>query len=497
MPPPLPPRPHKSKAPPLPPKSQKAKQAQKKFVKKEVKKEVKKDVKKEIKKEAKKEVKTLNSRFSNLKKPSNQSKKKMSSNPLNHLVGDMVVAKRGHQLVKSAGIFGSGNNYRGRLSAQNITGASPHYRLQMQEFLGPIMKNASSSMSASYVACLANPAVHQCRIPDSYARPTALYLSKKIMTLTVAPQTNNGVQGRFAFCASPVLGNIDNPLSFQDAFCDPVQLSNGNQSAIDWTSTAPYLTQVSGVSNVDPRIDPNIQTLTQGDFGYYRGTSGATGVTNLLPFGTAALTEDQASNNLNVQYSTNLGQSTFKIPQGQYIVTLILTGATIVGLAQFTPTTATDVTVTLLNFNATATNYWVQYQVTATRTATNLRVTTTAGSAPTAGVISVVPTMFDNTTIDTDNGFVEKIRPVAMCALVTYTGTTLQNGGNIAIALVPGDTKQSKFVTNQAEEPGNLRTWDNIANLNANLIEVVLKMVHIAIGFQSLIKTWNFILHQR
>lgn len=373
-----------------------------------------------------------------------------------------------HNVVRATSILGSGKGMGPKISAQNITGNEPNYRSKMHDFLGNIMNNASSSPSASYAACLANPAVHQCRIPDSFARPTALYLSRKIMTLTVGPQVNNGVQGRFAFCSSPILGNIDDPLHYQDAFCDPAFISDLNQSAIDWTSTTPYLNTTQGLNNVDPRIDNNIQTLTQGDFGLYRATTGTTGVSNALPFGTAQPTIDSSSNNLQVLYSTNLGNSTFKIPQGQYIVTVVLTGAAITVLSQVSPTTATDVTASVIGFNNTATNYWVQYAVTATRQATNLRLAVTGGGAGvTSGLITIVPTMFDNTAIDEDNGFVEKLRPVAMSVLVTYTGTSLQNGGDIAIALVPGDTKSSKFVTNQAEEPGNLRTWDNIANLNA------------------------------
>lgn len=388
--------------------------------------------------------------------------------------GNIELANLQTQYTQATQVVGSLQNITTKLNSGRspqtmLAPNQPGYSARLRKHVGDAALRAATNLPAqSYSACLANPAAHQCRIPDSYARPTALYLSKKIMNIYVSPATNGGVQGRFAFCCSPILGNIDNPLKFQDAICNPASLSNGAQQTIDWTSVTPYLQNSPGMSNVDPRLDNNIQTLTQGDFGFYFATTTSTGASTAIPFGTAAPTVQPSSNNLQVLYSSTTN-SLWKIPQGQYLVTVQITGTGLTGLGQVTPVLATDVTAAVLSFNSTTTSSDVTYAVTATRTATNFRFTFPSPiTTITGGRITITPTMYDDSAIDEDNGFVEKIRPVAMSVLCTYSGTELNNGGNIAIGLLPGDAKASKFITNQPEEPGNLRTWDNIANANIN-----------------------------
>lgn len=79
--------------------------------------------------------------------------------------------------------------------------------------------------------------------------------------------------------------------------------------------------------------------------------------------------------------------------------------------------------------------------------------------------VQMVGTPNAGNTAFTNFGFVRDYRPIAMSVWFKYTGDTLIDGGNIAIALVDGTLLANYFTANPAA-PGNLAEYKNLAKVD-------------------------------
>lgn len=321
--------------------------------------------------------------------------------------------------------------------------------------------NASSdSKMKQYMMCQANPALFESRIPDAFARKTALYHSRKVFEI----QTNTTNGGLFAFLVQPKLGNIGNPQHYQVALCKPDQLNRTDQSAVNWDSAAPYFDDSTDVSQYDLRLDPNLTTLTQQNLGYFRmNVIGGTGQTQTKPFGTAGATFSNLNKDLPVVYDSSSTNGTFIVPPGSYTVEVLLVGTTVTDMGT-TGNVSSSIQISQVG-NAAQTMLTESYTITATRTNNQFSVSSTAATI-TQAYVMFTSAVYDNAALNEDDGAVESIRPVAMSVLASYNGPLLTNGGQIAMARIPSDAAKTNFFTNSPGAPGAFRTWNVIANLN-------------------------------
>lgn len=265
----------------------------------------------------------------------------------------------------------------------------------------------------------------------------------------------------------PKIGNWGDPLHFQvaqvkeDAFLNP--------DTYDFEDVDAYELG-GGNDQTNIQVDSNFTSLTARALGYATIPSPATGKTPALPYGT-----DPNPDGFNLDIK-NVSQtnSRFKFPDGNFMVILQAagTGFTTVGpgspwnismpeggtweplinevLAGVGPSTYTQSTKGIL-VNAGSQGNVLQLSMNATTVA--------------FATMFIAPVQQEGQDAPSNTGYVGAIRPTAMSALVTYTGPTLTDGGNIAAALVPGSSIQSNFLTNNPEDPGTFREWSNLATL--------------------------------
>lgn len=284
----------------------------------------------------------------------------------------------------------------------------------------------------NYLNCLVSPKNCMSRVPDSFARPTANVRS--IITYDVPCYVDGTTNsGRFAVAVQPVLGVTENvnPKDWK------VALVNGNTTwPTDFTIINSF-TQIGG--GQDLRVDPFFPTLTQNIPGFLNGDAVTPGI--LAPF------TNNASYNVFTTYSLNIGyeirSGKWYLPPGAYQVTFTSISLANTLIPTFMiPANANlqagslgpgtnPSAVYILNvqnpgewFEITQANPSVTFWVTVSTTLT------ASGGAP------------------TDYGLVAQIRPVGMSVLASYIGTTLQDGGNIAAAYVPGGTLGANYFTN-------------------------------------------------
>lgn len=323
------------------------------------------------------------------------------------------------------------------------------------------INRSADSKAKQYMMCQANPALFESRIPDAYARKTALYHSRKVFEITTNT-TNNGL---FSFLVQPKLGNLGNPKEFQVAVCKPASLASATQSAIDWTSATPYLDDTSDTSQYDLRLDPNLSTLTQQGLGYFRMNSISAGAsqTQTKPFGdgSAGITFSTLNKDLPIIYDGSSTNGTFIVPPGSYMVDVFLVGTGINSMG----TTGNVTSAVQITEQGTTVGYTESYTITATKTHNQFSVSSTATTI-TQAYIMFAPAVFDSAALNEDDGAVESIRPVAMSVLASYNGPLLTNGGQIAMARIPSDAMSTNYFTNSPGAPGAFRTWNVIANLN-------------------------------
>jgi len=111
----------------------------------------------------------------------------------------------------------------------------------------------NSQCDMDYIKTLLYPEEFSFRPPDQVSQPTSLYRSVREITL-YANVDGTAASGRFSCAVQPKLGGIDSPLHYQIGI-----VNNQGDWPQDFSQPASY---VVGEGGSDPRVDPNVPSLT-------------------------------------------------------------------------------------------------------------------------------------------------------------------------------------------------------------------------------------------
>jgi len=334
----------------------------------------------------------------------------------------------------------------------------------------PLNPRNLSNMGKAYEMTLIDPLRFSARIPDGYSDETAIFRSVSAFNLPVSFQmAASSDDGRFSFLVQPIVGSVSSPAQYQIAAVNTAALTNWDPT-VNFASPNLYLSSANGR---DVRLDPNLRYLAGGLSSYYDvGFAAGTTVSDLVH---ATPTADATNT---ATYSTVLtgGVSYVILPPGTYEIamTAAWTSATAVPVrlsAVFTGnlTTATIVNnFAALNTPAAGTAGSSSWIGTVTSSGTNnqlsfaltntdqITLSTTVVQGTTRLIIT--PTQPSNVSY-ASAGAIESIRPVGMSVLVSYVGSTLDDGGQIAIGQYDADFIASNFFS-QAASSGQAQNYE-------------------------------------
>lgn len=306
---------------------------------------------------------------------------------------------------------------------------------------------------------LVDPIHFPTRAPDSDSNYSALYRSYEVFEISV--RTGPGITnpGAFAIAIQPKIGDTISPSTFKVAIADPVLISD-NPQATDWAASTSYIIK-SG--SLDPRLVNEIDTLALNEAGFFSYGNG-TGPTAGQPLGTNPV-QNIGNGFLTVDYNNSNGD--LILPVGQYVVTAqILASGGNVNTITLAGGTGTAPTISILTTASglTTTNAQQAWIVSTTPNATHVRLTCTLSAGTIfATAVTVVPSARTNVPQALTNGMIEKVRPTACCFWLTYTGTTLKDGGKVAAAIVNGDALTSRFFSEGSTgNNGNFRSIEGV-----------------------------------
>jgi len=323
-------------------------------------------------------------------------------------------------------------------------------RNEQDRILSFLQANDTNPVVLNYLETLICPKNVMTRVPDSFARPTALVRS--IITYDIAPRIDATLNsGRFAVSVQPILGSSGSGL-LKD--WKVALVSNTVPWPVDFTNEGNFI-KISG--GTDLRVDPFFPTLTQNIPGFLTGA--ALTPASLTPFNGVASYVVDPSYSLNIGFDINAAGDWFLSP-GTYYLSVLTQGAA--------PNTL-SVTASVANnlqlmsgvngsFNVALTYVYIVeaynefFSITQSVPSTNLWVSISTTLAAAGGSPA-------------DFGLVTQIRPVSMSVLASYIGTTLQDGGNIAAAYVPGGTLESNYfvLANNTSPLGCFEYWEALS----------------------------------
>lgn len=305
---------------------------------------------------------------------------------------------------------------------------------------------------------MVDPIHYPTRIPDADSNSSAMYRSYEVYDIPVRTGTGLSNSGAFSVAIQPKIGDSGDPSKFKVAVADPTLISN-NPQAVDWSARQSYLSQLG---TLDPRMVNEIDTLALNEAGFFQFNG--VGPTAPIPLGTNP-TENAGNGFINVEYNSLNGDVI--LPVGQFIVTaqVVSTGGNLTSLTVGSGTggiPAIDVNTPASGIGTT--NAQRSYIVTTTPGAThiNMSCTLSAGTVSSAS-LTIVPTAKIDIPQALTNGMVEKVRPTGCCYWLTYTGTTLKDGGKVSTAVVNGDALNSRFFSEGSTgNNGNFRSHEGI-----------------------------------
>ncbi len=343
-----------------------------------------------------------------------------------------------------------------------------------------IKSHGLGSLVGAYLKCIANPFEFKARIPDVYSDRTAIFHSIQSFNLPVLfNATPNNDDGRFSFAVRPILGQLSAVNRYQVAAVDCTKVPVWDDS-VNWSDPAIYLGNQNGA---DPRLDPNAKFLAGNVTNYYSSTS--TAGTPGKPINIATNVVSALSTNTFVTaQDTNF--SWFYFPAGAWNVTLqsvvVGTGASdaqyalnaiIAGNPSPTTVPLSNVIrnpVAITNGATTAVSWSgvVTSQGSVGIFAPSIVNSGTQTVSTTLTVTSTVVTITATNTVTSQyagNGVIETIRPVGMAAIVSYTGPTLIDGGQLSVGQYDNDFLESNFYaksqTGQAQRFETLNTLEH------------------------------------
>lgn len=379
--------------------------------------------------------------------------------------------------------FANGQGQRLPPGAIQTTASRPTYSL--------------SSPALAYLKTLVDPANNMARIPDSYARRTAVFRSVNSFSVPISQDQYN--KGRFSFCSKPIFGNTASPTQYQNAVVSASTLTSATTTWGQWTGWGDSTSYI-GFNNTDgmgsdPRVDTNSPFLTSLPPSFWGVTFGTT----VPDLGAGVLVSGVPANQTVAGDSTApvinfdspaaegfLSGGIIILPFGDWNVSLIAkfqnvntseaweainfqaTGADVayVGITQ----QQTPVAASATTYVAAAT---VQVASSPGHNLLSLclahvqsGLTNTTPSAVvnqvSATYITISPANFTSTSVYSDAGVIQEVRPVAMAVLVTYMGTLLNNGGEIAINLLPSAAVNNNYFQTNNAGAGQYQFYENL-----------------------------------
>jgi hypothetical protein len=348
----------------------------------------------------------------------------------------------------------------------------------------------------AYLKTLVNPALNMARIPDAFDRPTACFRTISSFSPTISLDNVN--QGRFSFALKPIFGSLANPTTYQSAVVNPTNITAGTWATADWTSPNNYASSLQ--MGRDPRIDLNAPFLTSTPPGFFGMTFNGGDLSSTTLVSGQPATQTPFADNRGVAAQifspgapppfNNAGGGVVKLPFGDWAVTIsakfqvsvVPAGAFEAINFQNVANPVTKINMSQPQTSAAATGATfeaVAYcQVTAQSNADNLSFCITNSQANlgnavadpnvtvSSATITLVPANFAAGNTFNSGGVVMEVRPVAMAVLVTYMGTTLNNGGEISISYVPAELLANNYFQNNNTGVGQLQLYENLRNLD-------------------------------
>lgn len=349
----------------------------------------------------------------------------------------------------------------------------------------------------AYLKTLVDPANYKARIPDSYARSTSVLRSVNSFSVPISQDQYN--VGRFSFCCQPIFGNVSTPTQFQNAVVSAAQIT---ANATTWGETASWgdsdtyisFSESDGMGS-DPRVDTNSPFLTSLPPSFWGVTFG----TSVADLNSKTLVSGVAANQTVAPDSTSpvihfLSPASFPgvsggiivLPFGDWNISLICkfqcsgTGeayeainfqscaseVSYIGITQQqTPVAAAGTTYLAACTAQVASSPGknsVSFCLANTQAGLANAVASTVVNQVSASYITITPANFTSSSVYSDAGVIQEVRPVAMAVLVTYMGTLLNNGGEIAINLLPNSSIQNRFFQTNNSGGGQLQFYENL-----------------------------------
>lgn len=319
--------------------------------------------------------------------------------------------------------------------------------------------NKVNPLYRKYIAMILNPLDNEViGLPDASSARTCLYRSIRSFPV-YADFGASSSTARFSIAVQPKIGNLSSPSSFN------VSMLNTVADDVDYTSPNSYVGYANGV---DPRFDDNESILVGPKTGFWQLSVPLKGsVDPDLLQGTLS--------NLNMNLDVDILRdgnnilNTIRLPGGIYRTSYYVTtsGITTVSLPK---TNATVVTGSPQGNPSSGSTGFIYYSE-------MLNIPGLSGSVSVSFqsivnvtiIITVEPLSINTSTVTTqvtqNLGTCKKLRPVAASALFSYAGTTLRDGGMVSACLVPGDSLQDNFYTNNPINGGQYQLWENLARV--------------------------------
>lgn len=389
--------------------------------------------------------------------------------------------------------------------------------VQKRDQLVQNVKESSFSITEQeYLKTLLYPDQYSSRPTDIVSQPTTLYRSVREFALTV--NLDNTINsGRFSFAVQPKLGGTDLLNHYQTAIVDT---TNG------WPATSQFSNHLSYQSSnfgVDPRVDPNVPTLTYppignisiGGYGYsgdqvHFNMLGEPYVVpnssfNVLPNFVTMANDLLLPNGVTVyahapyndgiwlpcgsysisQYTENQGTFAGTLTYAAGFILTNKAGTNILG-AWYRGTYGTyaygvvaDPNVVFINHDHSGTIHnnnqglinIVQFILNFVDDMVYIPIFLgpAQNNSQIAFEITIAPAMITYHDTASNCGNVSKLRPIAMSCLVTNTSPDLIGGGNIvAYSSPPGVIAKDYFGSTAAM--GSYQKWEDLARNNKGIL---------------------------
>jgi hypothetical protein len=364
-------------------------------------------------------------------------------------------------------------SYAGRNAPVKVAGGSRNL------LSNPINRQNSRGASA-YLKAVVAPQLFSARIPDFHAFQTALYPSIQEYDVHADFSTD---EGRFSLCVQPKVGTGSqlDPKKFKMALVNS-PLMKPWDTYTDWADeTGATYAPTSGGKNVTLDQFANVMCQSEITTQIFE-SGGTTGDHN--PFGDAPVYKvNEASLPQVASVSQISGDSVFSVPAGNWLIVVVSQTSTgVIGNISVNPFPTSTPSCQYVDFGSQTFGTgpsgavrlgWVS-SLPGFSTPLQFTIDTDGGSvgAFTSSMI-LSPSNAQGVINDAgtagqeflNGGSAQKMRPVGMSVLYSSLLTPLQDGGDVSIGCVNGNSVAQNYFTQSNQNVGNLQLWENLAGV--------------------------------